>query len=266
MLLDNIPSNQIKNNFERNTLKHIIPTKSILLPSFSKPKCYVPLPVRKEFENPISLAKIQQIDYRKGYHFKPITLTDKFAHSTVKFLRSFADFYFKKDYNKRAVALETVAAIPGMIGGLYRHLYSLRSLKDNGEKISKLLKEAENERQHLLAFLAIKKPSIIDKILIHAVQPLFFSFYFMLYGFMPKTAHRFVGYLEEEAIRSYDMYEEEILKGNIKNVDISEGAKSYWKMPDNAKLLDLVRAVRADEAAHRDANHEFANEKPFKLA
>ncbi|KAM0675752.1 hypothetical protein GVAV_000527 [Gurleya vavrai] len=138
-------------------------------------------------------------------------------------------------------------------------------MTDNGEVIQKLLDEAENERQHLLTFLAVGKPGIFDRFVFRAVQPVFFAFYMTLYAIFPKTAHRFVGYLEEEAIRSYDCYEKHLKQGDIENVDAPEISKRYWKLPSNAKLIDVVRAVRADEAAHRDANHELANVKPFKL-
>lgn len=96
---------------------------------------------------------MKAIDYESGKHFVPKSFSDTFAFVIVKGLRAFADFYFRKDYVRRAVVLETVAAIPGMVGGMFRHLYSLRNLEDNGEAIKKLVLEAENERQHLLTFL-----------------------------------------------------------------------------------------------------------------
>lgn len=36
-------------------------------------------------------------------------------------------------------------------------------------------------------------------------------------------------------------------------------AIAYWKLPRDARLRDLILAVRADEAGHRDANHAFAD-------
>jgi Alternative oxidase len=38
-------------------------------------------------------------------------------------------------------------------------------------------------------------------------------------------------------------------------------ACSYWKLPDGAKMRDLVLAVRADEACHAHVNHTFAGLK-----
>lgn len=227
---------------------------------------YQPAPVRKEFMSPITLKELKNIDYKPTYHFRPIKMSDTVAYSAVKFLRFFADTYFRKDYVRRAIILETIAAIPGLVGGMYRHLASLRAFKDNGDVIQKLLHEAENERQHLLTFLQIKNTTFLDNIIITLGQPVFFNLYMIFYGLFPQTAHRFVGYLEEEAIRSYDSFESEILKGNIDNIKAPKSAIKYWKLPDNARLIDVVRAVRADEAAHRDANHELANNEPFKLA
>ena len=41
-------------------------------------------------------------------------------------------------------------------------------------------------------------------------QAVFYNFYFFLYLLAPRTAHRVVGYLEEEAVASYTQYLEEI--------------------------------------------------------
>lgn len=38
-----------------------------------------------------------------------------------------------------------------------------------------------------------------------------------------------------------------------------EIAIDYWHLPANATLRDVIIAVRKDEAGHRDANHQFAN-------
>ncbi|KAF7683592.1 Ubiquinol oxidase [Astathelohania contejeani] len=213
----------------------------------------------------LTLEKLAKIDYRNGYHFKPQTTGDAISHRLVKFLRSFADFYFQKDYLRRVIVLETVAAIPGLVGGMFRHLYSLRNMVDNGETIKALLEEAENERQHLLTFIEIGKPSFLDRVMIRFGQYVFFNWYMLFYMLFPRVAHRFVGYLEEEAIHSYNGFEEEILNGNIENVPAPQIAIDYWKLPSNSRLIDVVRAVRLDEAHHRDTNHRFANNKPFTL-
>lgn len=56
----------------------------------------------------------------------------------------------------RAIFLEAVAGVPGMVGGTIRHLKSLRTLRPDHGWIHNLLEEAENERTHLFIFLELK--------------------------------------------------------------------------------------------------------------
>ena len=42
-------------------------------------------------------------------------------------------------------------------------------------------------------------------------------------------------------------------------------ARRYWNLADDATLRDVVIAVRADEANHRDVNHAFADELAGRL-
>lgn len=258
-----LPFQEIKSNFleniePKNEKIKIIKSNSYGLPSWHKSP-------RIEMWSPISHAELKNLRYDPGKHVIPKSFTESISHKIVKTLRFIADIYFQKNYVRRAVVLETVAAIPGMVGGLFRHLYSLRNLKDNGKVIEKLINEAENERQHLLTFLQIMRPNLFDRFVIKFTQMWFFNFYLLFYFFLPKTAHRFVGYLEEEAIRSYDCFEEEILNGNIENVNAPKIAIKYWNLPKDSKLIDVVRAVRADEADHRDSNHQLANDTDFSL-
>lgn len=195
-----------------------------------------------------------------NFRHKPVGFSDRIAFAFVKMLRFFADIFFSNRYGHRAVVLETVAAVPGMVGGMLQHLKSLRKLGDDGEWIKTLLDEAENERMHLVTFIHIAKPSMFERFVIILVQAIFFSFFFLLYIISSKTAHRVVGYFEEEAIISYTEYLKEIDEGRHENVDAPEVAIKYWNLPENAKLRDVILAVRDDEANHRDVNHGFANE------
>jgi ubiquinol oxidase len=193
-------------------------------------------------------------------HFKPSDFRDRIALIFVKMLRFFADLFFKKNYLKRALMLETVAGVPGMVAGTLQHLSILRKM-DKSEKsnwIPKLLDEAENERMHLMVFLELGKPSKIDKIIVFFVQGIFFNLFFLLYIISPKTAHRIVGYFEEEAVISYTTFLEKIDKGEMANTSVPLWANDYWDIP-NGDLRDLVIAIRNDEAEHRDVNHLLAN-------
>jgi ubiquinol oxidase len=75
-----------------------------------------------------------------------------------------------------------------------------------------------------------------------------------------RTAHRVVGYLEEEAVHSYTEYLAEVEKGTCANVAAPRIAIDYWKLAPDSRLREVIMAVRADEAHHRDVNHEFADE------
>lgn len=193
-------------------------------------------------------------------HFEPRTFRDRVAFGFVKVLRFFADLFFRKRYGHRAVVLETVAAVPGMVGGLLQHLRAIRRIEDDRGWIRELLDEAENERMHLMTFIEIAKPSVFERFLIMIAQAIFYNVYFFIYLFAPRTAHRIVGYFEEEAVISYTNYLQEIDAGRLENVPAPQIAIDYWKLPADARLRDVVLVVRADEEGHRDRNHEMANE------
>lgn len=189
----------------------------------------------------------------------PADASDRVALWLTKLLRFIADAFFRKRYGHRAVVLETVAAVPGMVAGMLTHLKSLRRFQDDRGWIKSLLEEAENERMHLMTFVAIAKPSMAERALIILAQGLFFNAFFVLYLFAPRTAHRLVGYFEEEAVVSYTAYLEEIDAGRAANPPAPQLAIDYWGLPADASLREVVVAVRQDEAGHRDVNHHFAD-------
>ncbi|MDZ4087251.1 MAG: alternative oxidase [Tabrizicola sp.] len=192
-------------------------------------------------------------------HHAPATFGDRVALKTVKFMRLFADAFFSKRYGHRAVVLETVAAVPGMVGGLLQHLKALRHIRDDQGWIRELLEEADNERMHLMTFIHVAQPSRFERAVIMIGQAIFYSAYFWLYLFAPRIAHRIVGYLEEEAVVSYTQYLAQIDAGLVDNVPAPQIAIDYWHLPQTARLREVVIAVRADEAGHRDRNHEMAD-------
>ena len=193
-------------------------------------------------------------------HHAPRGLSDRVAFGFTKLLRFCADTFFAKRYGHRAVVLETVAAVPGMVGATINHLACLRRMCDDKGWIKTLMDEAENERMHLMTFIEISKPTLFERFVIVSVQWVFYLFFFALYLVSKKTAHRVVGYFEEEAVISYSHDLAEIDEGRSENVPAPEIAKRYWGLQDDAMLRDVVLVVRADEAHHRDVNHGFANE------
>jgi len=189
----------------------------------------------------------------------PAGFSDRVAFGLTRMLRFCADSFFARRYGHRAVVLETVAAVPGMVGGMVRHMRSLRRLEDDREWIHTLLSEAENERMHLMTFIEIARPSGFERLIILGAQGVFFTSFFLLYVISARTAHRLVAYFEEEAVYSYTEYLNEVESGHIPNVPAPQIAIDYWKLSADARLRDVIIAVRDDEAGHRDVNHRFAD-------
>lgn len=193
-------------------------------------------------------------------HHKPRDFRDRIALGFTRLLRFCADTFFAKRYGHRAIVLETVAAVPGMVGATINHLKCLRRMCDDKGWIRTLMEEAENERMHLMTFIEIAKPTLFERLVILGVQWVFYLAFFALYLVSARTAHRIVGYFEEEAVISYTLYLKEIDEGRSPNVPAPAIARHYWQLPDDATLRDVVLVVRADEAHHRDVNHGFASE------
>lgn len=243
--------------------QHLARSASAALPSVFRQRrfMYIPPPVvRPEFLAPSSPEKLRKLNVQKTYHLRPQNIGDRLAYVSVRALRVLADVFFYKRYVHRAIVLETVAAIPGMVGGFVRHMRSLRTMTEDGSAIRSLMAEAENERIHLMTWMEVSKPWWCEKAMVLLLQGFFFNGYLALYLLFPRVAHRFVGYLEEQAIISYTEMISDIKSGKIPNVEAPEIAKKYWNLAEGSRLLEVARAVRADEAAHRDANHAFADE------
>lgn len=179
-------------------------------------------------------------------HYTPRHFGDRMALAFVKLLRFFADTFFSRRYGHRAVVLETVAAVPGMVAGSLQHLRALRLMQSDHGWIRTLLDEAENERMHLMTFIHIARPTPLERLLILLVQGLFYNFFFLLYLISARTAHRVVGYLEEEAVYSYTEYLAGVDNGSYANVPAPGIAIDYWKLAPDARL--------------RDVNHQFSDE------
>jgi ubiquinol oxidase len=193
-------------------------------------------------------------------HRPPRSFGDRMAFGFTKLLRFCADTFFAKRYGHRAIVLETVAAVPGMVGATITHLNCLRRMVDDQGWIRTLMEEAENERMHLMTFVRIAHPTVFERLIVLFVQWLFYLGFFLLYLVSARTAHRVVGYFEEEAVLSYTLYLEEIDAGRSPNVPAPAVARDYWRLPEQATLRDVVLMVRGDEAHHRDVNHRFADQ------
>ncbi|KAF4686786.1 hypothetical protein FOZ60_004798 [Perkinsus olseni] len=180
-------------------------------------------------------------------HLKPKDAQDRLAYSLVWLCRSGYDFFSGYDFLKhgyklyahRLIFLETIAAIPGMVAALNRHLKSLRRMDRDHGWIPTLIEEAEDERMHLLISQSLISHGWLLRSLITAAQGAFFVFYATAYSISPRFCHRFVGYLEEEAFKTYTAIIEDVENGKIPEFERSAPyyARSYYYLPTDATLL-----------------------------
>ena len=212
------------------------------------------------------------------------SVSDFFARSQTAFFRFFADTFFAKRYGHRAVVLETIAGVPGMVAGMWIHLKSLRSMKTGyGPLIRELLAEAENERMHLMFFIEIAKPSRLERTLILIAQLVFWNYYFLLYVVAPKTAHKMIHYFEEEAVRSYTSYLtliedgevelhitqlstlQQVLHSSVTELLLlrrSARVETSTKWTGPSRVIYIVRARRASETARRATERRAPRRRP----
>ncbi|MEO6152346.1 MAG: alternative oxidase, partial [Croceibacterium sp.] len=146
---------------------------------------------------PARAALAEERNATPEVHHAPSGFSDRFALGFTKLLRFTADTFFAKRYGHRAIVLETVAAVPGMVGAMFTHLTCLRRMKDDEGWIRTLMEEAENERMHLMTFIEIAKPTLFERLVILLAQWVFLALFSILYLLSSRTAHRVVGYFEE---------------------------------------------------------------------
>lgn len=187
------------------------------------------------------------------------------AGMTIEELRKAGYLLSDKQWLERILFLESIAGVPGMVAATLRHLTSLRLMRRDSGWIHTCLEEAENERMHLMTFMTLRQPSMLFRLMILGAQGVFYNLFFLSYLISPKICHRFVGHLEEEAVVTYTRCIADLEAGKIPewtNLDAPEISIDYWRLPPNAKLLDVLYAVRSDETTHRFVNHSLANLNP----
>lgn len=222
---------------------------------------------RPKYDDPSLLEKIAPS------HREPRNRSDRIALTAVKIMRSSFDkatgylhddnaTMTSKQWLRRIIFLESVAGVPGIVAGMLRHLRSIRKFEQDRGWIETLLEEAMNERMHLLTFMAIRQPGIMMRSMIILAQGVFTNMLFFSYLFSPRTCHRFVGYLEEEAVYTYTKCLTHLDAGKLPEWStqrVPPIAQKYWGLGEDATMRDLILAVRNDEAKHREVNHTFAN-------
>lgn len=275
----------LKPTFAKRSIFDI--STKLVKPSTSKfDNSFITHPAYPHHDSDVKL--MEKIDFQ---HRPPQTISDRIASGGISGIRSLFDWFtgykhphaavnhlsgedpFKgtrfemteEKWITRCIFLESVAGVPGATAGFIRHLNSLRLLKRDKAWIESLLDEAYNERIHFLTFINLGKPSWFTRLFIFVGQGVFCNIFFFNYLFFPKFCHRFVGYLEEEAVSTYTHFLSELDAGKLKkfdNMKVPEVAKQYYhNLSDNSTIRDLILNIRADEAQHREVNHTFANLK-----
>ncbi|KAF2402637.1 putative alternative oxidase [Trichodelitschia bisporula] len=278
------------------------PTAAVLIQHHSQPFSTTPRTSLKEFfvehdhphirkteaawQHPIYTP--EQMAAVSISHRETRNMSDRVALLAVRFLRSSLDFVSgyrhdkavadgtkaagaatqafamdEKKYLVRNIFLESVAGVPGMVAGMLRHLHSMRRMKRDGGWIETLLEESYNERMHLLIFLKMGEPGFFMRAAVLGAQGVFFNALFFSYLVSPRTVHRFVGYLEEEAVITYSREIADLDAGKLpkwEKMRAPEIAVSYYKMAEGRQSMrDLLLHIRADEAKHREVNHTLGN-------
>ncbi|MGE0753306.1 MAG: alternative oxidase [Variibacter sp.] len=192
-------------------------------------------------------------------HHVPEGLSDRFALASARFLAAAAGKLFGRRYGDRVIVLETIAAVPAMVAATLLHLRCLRRMIDDKGWVRTFMDEAEDQRAHLMSFVAIARPSGWERLLIVVGQGTFYNAYFLLYLISARTAHRMAGYLAEESVRGYSRYLERIDADSEENRPAPASAVAYWNLSPEAQVADMIVAMREDEAIHRDVHHAFAD-------
>eukprot|EP01060_Flectonema_neradi_P002815 TRINITY_DN11775_c0_g1_i1.p1 TRINITY_DN11775_c0_g1~~TRINITY_DN11775_c0_g1_i1.p1 ORF type:complete len:323 (+),score=45.61 TRINITY_DN11775_c0_g1_i1:49-969(+) len=235
----------------------------------------------KEWPNPTQnhvwgeqeLKETLEKEAKEVNHFKPKGFMDRIIYAAVQIC--YHGFNFITGFNKkdpstksliyRVLILESIAGCPGMVAAGVRHFRSLRRMERDGGWIHTLLEEAENERMHLLVFMRLFSPGLPTRAAVILLQGVVVSFLVALYCINPAWVHRFVGYLEETAVQTYLTIIEKLqdptkqLYKEWKDLQAPLIAINYWRLPEDATFLDVVKQICADEMHHRDVNHQFAS-------
>ncbi|XP_064386462.1 uncharacterized protein LOC135334994 [Halichondria panicea] len=218
-----------------------------------------------------------EVDGVEVTHRPPTDRVDKAAFYTMKLMRFMFDLFSgygwgkwrgtlsERKWIKRFIFLETVAGVPGMMGAMIRHMNSLRYMERDHGWIHTLLEEAENERMHLLTFLELRRPGPLFKAMVICSQGVFVTLFGAAYFINARFCHRFVGYLEEEAVITYTHCIQCMDKGDLpmwSKMAAPSIAVNYWNLKEDAMMRDVLLAIRADEAHHRVVNHTLGSISP----
>ncbi|KNC98996.1 uncharacterized protein SPPG_05947 [Spizellomyces punctatus DAOM BR117] len=234
------------------------PVKNLQLSTASLPPSP---PLKQKFiSQRMSTKELEQVEIGIGNHRRPERLSDWIAFWMASGLIHGPFLWgFRRRYIHPAVTFETISGVPGMVGGMARHLRSLRKMRHDYGWIHHLLDEAENERTHLMIWMRETSPSYLERLSVTFAQAAYFLAYGLCYELLPGIAHRTTAYLGEEAVWRYTLLINDIDHGKCENRKAGDIAREYYNLPEDATLRDVAVAVRMDKASHRDINHHFAD-------
>jgi ubiquinol oxidase len=188
----------------------------------------------------------------------PRTFADRFALGVVRVMTGAASLLGRR-YGDRVIVVETIAAVPPMVAATLLHLKCLRRLIDDRGWVRTFMEESENQRAHLMAFVAMKQPGTLERWLIVIGQGIFYNAYFLLHLISPRTAHRMAAYMAEQSVSSYSELLRRIASGEEPDGPAPSFAIAYWNLAPDAHVSAMIAAIRDDEAIHRDIHHAFAD-------
>ncbi len=193
-------------------------------------------------------------------HHTPERIPDRIAFGLARLVAWMAgNTFFNSRYGDQVIVLETVTAVPPMVVATLLHLKCLRRMLDDGGWVRTFMDEAESQRTHLMAFVALAKPNAWERFLIVLVQGIFYNAYFFLYLISARTAHRLAAYFAEQAVQGYSKYLSQIESGERAMQPAPALAIAYWALAPDAQVRDMIASMLEDEAIHRDLHHAFAD-------
>jgi len=244
------------------------------LKHFAGPTELVKVEEEKDYTFPHPIWSPQEAEEVEITHRKPEGALDHLAYLTVSALRLSFDIFSgykvkvwldtldEKAVLTRCIFLETVAGVPGFAAGMIRHLASLRKMERDHGWIHTLIEEAENERMHLMTFLQLRHPGPLFRGAVIFSQLVFTAGFSLAYLISPHFCHRFVGYLEEQAVVTYTDVLQKMDQGKLpmwSQLPAPDIATKYWQLGEGALMRDVILAIRADEAHHRVVNHTLGD-------
>ena len=180
------------------------------------------------------MLSIDKTDLQR--HHQPRRFSDRFALAVVKSARLAADALFDDRYGHRAVLLETVAAVPGMVAASLLHLKCLRRMIDDNGWIRTMMDEAENQRAHLMVFVQIARPSLPERLLILFAQGLVYNTFFLHLSRLSGDGPEVTAYAAEDAVRGYTQYLAGLESGQYENMPAPPLSLAYWNLPPTPVL------------------------------